>query len=167
MQDNSCRLSNSIRRFFVLQKNGYCGPCCLSACLFMLGERFLPEEVAKAVGGPGKLRREGSDEYELAAVAESIGIHTKQVLMEGKKNGPKFSKLLKKHLRKGPALITCDDLEHWVAAITIYEDKFVIYDPVLGKSLALLGDGDLRKFCWNRSDVPYEPDQYFALLLWK
>jgi hypothetical protein len=154
-----------------LQLPSHCGPCSLSACLFILGISATQRQLAAAAGRPVSVFVHGVDEKGLRRAAREFGVTSEFLLYDEREQGKEFARRLRAHLRKGnPAILLSRDFEHWVAAIGYLsgQRRFIIVDPKeLQKAFFRWSEAKLLRHAWNRTgaDESREPDQYFAILL--
>jgi hypothetical protein len=154
-----------------LQLPSHCGPCSLSACLFILGISATQRQLAAAAGKPVSIFNDGVDERGLRRAARTFGVRSEFVLFNDQNDGKKFARQLRLHLRKGnPAILLSRDFEHWVALIGYLsgERKFIIVDPKEKDAVFFRrSEARLLRNAWNAAadDDSDEPDQYFAILL--
>jgi len=168
-------MSTNNKRLFAplcqLQLPSHCGPCSLSACLFLLGIRATQRQLATAAGKPVSIFTNGVDERGLRRAARAYGVRSEFVLMDERSHGKEFARRLRGHLRQGnPAIMICRDFEHWVAVIghLSRQRKFIIVDPKEKNHVFFRwSEASLLRNAWNKVDghEAYEPDQYFAILL--
>lgn len=154
-----------------LQLPSHCGPCSLSACLFILGISATQRQLAKAAGRPVSAFVDGVDEQGLHRAARAFGVTSEFVLIGKRDRGKVFARRLRKHLRAGnPAILLCRDLQHWVGVIGYLwrQRRFIVVDPKEKNAVFFRwSEATLLRHAWNRSpeDSDEEPDQYFAILL--
>jgi hypothetical protein len=154
-----------------LQLPSHCGPCSLSACLFILGTTATQRQLAKAAGRPMRVFAHGIDEEGLRRAAETYGVASEFLLVEERRRGREFATRLRRHLAAGnPAIMLVDDFEHWVAVIGYlrHRRRFIIVDPKDEGSVSRLwSEQTLIRRSWNVVSAPgsEEPDQFFAILL--
>lgn len=154
-----------------LQLPSHCGPCSLSACLFVLGTTATQEQLAKAAGRPMRVFAHGIDEEGLRRAASAYGVESEFLLVEDRRQGRSFATRLRRHLTAGnPAIMLVDDFEHWVAVIGYlkHRHRFIIVDPRDQSSVfRLWSEQTLIRKGWNIASAPGagEPDQFFAILL--
>jgi hypothetical protein len=154
-----------------LQLPSHCGPCSLSACLFILGISVTQRQLARAAGRPESAFVDGVDEEGLRRAARTFGAKSEFVLVSRQSGGRAFVRRLRKHLRAGnPAVLLCRDLQHWVAVIGYLwrQRRFIVVDPKAKNAVFFRwSEATLLRHAWNRSpeDAVEEPDQYFAILL--
>jgi len=154
-----------------LQLPSHCGPCSLSACLFILGISATQRQLAAAAGRPVSVFTHGVDEQGLRRAARAFGVRSEFVQFEDRNRGKEFARRLRGHLRKGnPAILLSKDFEHWVAVIGYLsrQRKFIIVDPKEKRSVFFRwSERSLIRNAWNvaTGKDSYEPDQYFAILL--
>lgn len=162
-------MADEFSPFCVKQQPSHCGPCGLSACLFMLGVDVSQRDVAWAAGKPFSIFIHGLDEDELSLAATKYGVASGHLLARRQADGSHFAKDLRRHLtEKGPALLLVKNLGHWVAVVGLLGGKFIVYDPMAESSFRHWGTKRLLEEGWNRSDDKHEePDQYFAIKLWR
>lgn len=154
-----------------LQLPSHCGPCSLSACLFILGTSATQRQLAAAAGRPVSAFTHGVDEKALRRAARAFGVRSKFLMHDDRKKGRQFASALRRHLLSGnPAILLCRDFEHWVALIGYLKDqkKFIVVDPNEKNSIFFRwSDSTLLRRAWNEwtEKDPFEPNQYFAILL--
>ena len=153
-----------------LQLPSHCGPCSLSACLFILGISATQRQLAAAAGKPVSIFTDGLDERELRHAARTFGVRSEFILCNDRNAGKEFARQLRTHLRKGnPAILLSRDFEHWVALIGYLsvERKFIIVDPKEKTVFFRRSEARLLRMAWNTGpqEDSGEPDQYFAILL--
>ncbi len=154
-----------------LQLPSHCGPCSLSACLFILGISATQRQLAIAAGRPVSVFTHGVDEQGLRRAARAFGVRSEFVQYEDRSRGLEFARRLRAHLRKGnPAILLSKDFEHWVAVIGYLsrQRKFIIVDPKEKHSVFFRwSERSLIRNAWNvaKGKDLHEPDQYFAILL--
>lgn len=154
-----------------LQLPSHCGPCSLSACLFILGISATQRQLAASAGRPVSVFTEGVDERGLRRAARAFGVRSEFVLSDDRTRGKEFARRLRAHLRTGnPAILLSNDFEHWVALIGYLpsERRFIIVDPkAKEKVFSRWSEVTLLRRAWNAAGGGdcYEPDQYFAILL--
>ncbi len=154
-----------------LQLESHCGPCSLSACLFILGTTATQRQLARAAGRPMRVFAHGVDEEGLRRAAERYGVASEFLLVEERRRGREFATRLRRHLVPGnPAVMLVDNFEHWVAVIGYLRDRrrFIIVDPKDETSVfRLCSEQTLIRRGWNAvgTSDPGEPDQFFAILL--
>ncbi len=164
------------RRLFAplceLQLPSHCGPCSLSACLFILGTSATQRQLAAAAGRPISVFSHGVDEKGLRRAARAFGVDSDFVLLSDKAHGTAFARQLRRHLQRGnPAIMLCRHFEHWVAVIGYLPRtrKFIIVDPKERNAVFFRwSERRLLHHAWNAADsdeTRAEPDQYFAILL--
>ncbi|NLS94213.1 MAG: hypothetical protein GXX96_18790 [Planctomycetaceae bacterium] len=163
------------RRLFAplceLQLPSHCGPCSLSACLFILGISATQRRLAAAAGRPVSVFIHGVDEVGLRRAARAFGVKSEFVLLDERSKGKEFVRRLRAHLRQAnPAILLTRGFEHWVAVIGYLapQRKFIIVDPKEKNAVFFRwSEASLLRNAWNASteENPYEPDQYFAILL--
>jgi hypothetical protein len=153
-----------------LQLPSHCGPCSLSACLFVLGISATQRQLAAAAGKPVSVFAHGLDERGLRRAARAFGVKSEFVLCDDRSMGKEFARRLRAHLRKGnPAILLCKHFDHWVALIgyLVRQRKFIIVDPKEKTVFFRWSEPTLIRSAWNvaSGDDSYEPNQYFAILL--
>ncbi len=154
-----------------LQLPSHCGPCSLSACLFILGTTATQRQLARAAGRPMRVFAHGIDEEGLRRAAETYGVESEFLLVEERRRGREFATRLRRHLALGnPAIMLVDHFEHWVAVIGYLRNRrrFIIVDPKDEASVSRLwSEQTLIRRSWNADAAPgsAEPDQFFAILL--
>jgi|GEM_PF-763747 hypothetical protein len=154
-----------------LQLPSHCGPCSLSACLFILGITATQRQLAAAAGKPVSIFIHGVDERGLRRAARQFGVRSEFVLIDDRSRGKEFARRLRAHLRQGnPAILLSNDFEHWVAVIGYLskQRKFIIVDPKEKRAVfSRWSEATLLRRGWNEAKGPdsYEPSQYFAILL--
>ena len=153
-----------------LQLPSHCGPCSLSACLFILGISATQTQLAAAAGKSVCVFTHGVDERGLRRAARAFGVKSEFVLYEERSKGKEFTRRLRSHLRQGnPAILLSKDFEHWVAVIGYLtrQRKFIIVDPKERTVFFRWSELTLIRNAWNVAEAEdsYEPDQYFAILL--
>ncbi len=154
-----------------LQLPSHCGPCSLSACLFVLGISATQRRLAAAAGKPVSVFIHGLDEVGLRRAARAFGVKSEFVLFDDRSRGKEFARRLRTHLRRGnPAILLTRYFDHWVAVIGYLgpQRKFIIVDPKQESAVfSRWSEAGLLKRAWNSSteESSYEPDQYFAILL--
>jgi hypothetical protein len=154
-----------------LQLPSHCGPCSLSACLFILGISATQRQLAAAAGRPVSVFTHGVDERGLRRAARACGVQSEFVLFDDRSRGSEFARRLRSHLRKGnPGILLSRDFEHWVAMIGYLsrQRKFIIVDPKEKRAVFFRwSETSLIRNAWNvaTGTDSYEPDQYFAILL--
>lgn len=162
--------------FNVTQAPSCCGPCSLSACLFMLGERASQEDIVQKAGYKHLKsfvkEDEGLDELELATVARRHRAVPRQLLVSFREKGSTFARKLREHvMSRGVAILLIHDFAHWVAVVGFLpsRQKFVVYDPQGKKPFERWPERQLLREAWNATDDEddpgEDPDQYFAILL--
>ena len=154
-----------------LQLPSHCGPCSLSACLFILGTTATQRQLARAAGRPMRVFAHGIDEQGLRRAAETYGVASEFLLVEERRRGREFATRLRRHLAAGnPAIMLVDHFEHWVAVIGYlrHRHRFIVVDPKDEASVSRLwSEQALIRRGWNVNATPGvgEPDQFFAILL--
>lgn len=154
-----------------LQLPSHCGPCSLSACLFILGISATQRQLAAAAGKPVSIFIHGVDERGLRRAAREFGVQSEFVLSDDRSKGKEFARRLRAHLRHGnPAILLSNHFEHWVAAIGYLarQRKYIIVDPKERRAVfSRWSEASLVRRGWNEAagDDSYEPSQYFAILL--
>jgi hypothetical protein len=154
-----------------LQLPSHCGPCSLSACLFILGISATQRKLAMAAGKPVSVFIHGVDEGGLRRAARAFGVKSEFVLLDDRNKGKEFARRLRRHLRRtNPAILLTKDFDHWVAVIGYLarQRKFIIVDPKEENAVfSRWSEARLLRNAWNVSSegFPYEPHQYFAILL--
>lgn len=154
-----------------LQLPSHCGPCSLSACLFVLGITATQRQLAKAAGRPMKVFAHGVDEQGLRRAAEAYEVASEFLLVEERRRGREFATRLRRHLAAGnPAIMLVGHFEHWVAVLGYLRSKrrFIVVDPKDERSVyRLWSEQMLIRSGWNvdGGPAPGEPDQFFAILL--
>jgi len=154
-----------------LQLPAHCGPCSLSACLFVLGTTATQRQLAKASGRPMRVFAHGIDEQGLRRAAGTYGVVSEFLLAEERRQGRTFATRLRRHLTAGnPAIMLVGHFEHWVAVIGYLKrrHRFIIVDPKDKSSVfRLWSEQTLIRRGWNVNAAPAtgEPDQFFAILL--
>lgn len=154
-----------------LQLPSHCGPCSLSACLFILGISATQRRLAAAAGRPLSVFIHGVDEVGLRRAARAFGVKSDFVLFDDRDQGKQFVRRLRDHLRQAnPAILLTKQFDHWVAVIGYLarQRRFIIVDPKEKSAVfSRWSEANLLKNAWNASteENPYEPDQYFAILL--
>lgn len=154
-----------------LQLPSHCGPCSLSACLFILGISATQRQLAAAAGKPVSIFIHGVDEQGLRRAARKFGVRSEFVLIDDRSQGKAFTRRLRSHLRQGnPAILLSNDFEHWVAVIAylVPQRKFIIVDPKEKRAVfSRWSETTLLRRAWNeaKGEDSYEPSQYFAILL--
>ncbi len=155
-----------------LQLPSHCGPCSLSACLFILGISATQRQLAAAAGKPVSIFAQGVDERELRRAARAFGVRSEFLFSNDRNDGKVFARQLRAHLRKGnPAILLSRDFEHWVALIGYLskQRKFIVVDPKEKAVFFRRSEARLLHMAWNTGDQADsdagEPDQYFAILL--
>jgi hypothetical protein len=154
-----------------LQLPSHCGPCSLSACLFILGTTATQRQLARAAGRPMRVFAHGIDEEGLRRAAETYGVASEFLVAEERRRGREFATRLRRHLARGnPAIMLVDHFEHWVAVIGYLRDRrrFIVVDPKDEASVSRLwSEQTLIRRGWNADAAPGsgEPDQFFAILL--
>lgn len=154
-----------------LQLPSHCGPCSLSASLFILGISATQRQLAAAAGKPVSIFNHGVDEQGLRRAARAFGVKSEFVCVKDRSDGKQFARQLRLHLRQGnSAIMLSRDFEHWVAPIGYLtkQRKFIIVDPKEKHAVFFRwSEARLLRSAWNKSSGPdaNEPDQYFAILL--
>jgi hypothetical protein len=154
-----------------LQLPSHCGPCSLSACLFILGSSATQRQLAAAAGKPVSVFADGIDERGLRRAARAFGVKSEFLLHPERYEGKQFARRLRKHLRQGnPAILLTRHFEHWVAAIGYLpqQRKFIIVDPKEKRAVFFRwSEVKLLRNAWNTIEEldSHEPSQYFAILL--
>ncbi len=155
-----------------LQLPSHCGPCSLSACLFILGINASQRALATAAGRRVSVFTHGIDEKGLRRAARVFGVRSEFLLCDRQGDGPQFARQLRAHLSQGnPAVLLIRDFDHWVAVLGFLKSRrqFIIVDTRDENSLFRRWTGArLLREAWNRNppDGDHdEPDQYFAILL--
>jgi hypothetical protein len=154
-----------------LQLPSHCGPCSLSACLFILGINATQRQLAKAAGRPMRVFAHGIDEEGLRRAAENYGVDSEFMTVEERRQGRAFATRLRRHLAAGnPAIMLVGHFEHWVAVIGYLKSRhrFIIVDPRDESSVfRLWSEQTLIQRGWNADGAAggEEPDQFFAILL--
>lgn len=154
-----------------LQLPSHCGPCSLSACLFILGISATQRQLAAAAGKPVSVFIHGVDERGLRRAARVFGVKSEYVLIDDRNRGKEFARRLRLHLRAGnPAILLSRHFEHWVAVIGYLakQRKFIIADPKEKNAVFFRwSEPKLLRNAWNvaAGEDSYEPNQYFAILL--
>jgi hypothetical protein len=154
-----------------LQLPSHCGPCSLSACLFILGTSATQRQLAVAAGRPVSVFTRGVDEQGLRRAAKAFDVKSEFVLYSDAAHGREFTRRLRVHLRRGnPAILLCRHFEHWVAVIGYLsrQRKFIIVDPKEKNAIFFRwSERRLLRHAWNTwtAEDPFEPNQYFAILL--
>lgn len=154
-----------------LQLPSHCGPCSLSACLFILGISATQRQLAAAAGKPVSVFTHGIDEKGLKRAARAFKVRSEFVLFDDRSRGKEFARRLRVHLRQGnPAILLSRNFEHWVAAIGYLsiQRKFIIVDPKEKDAVFFRwSEYSLIRNAWNVAEGrdSEEPDQYFAILL--
>lgn len=168
-------MKNRKRRLFAplceLQLPSHCGPCSLSACLFILGIGATQRQLAAAAGRPVSVFTRGIDERGLRRAARAFKVRSEFIQYDDRGRGREFARLLRLHLRQGnPAILLSWHFEHWVAVIGYLarQRKYIIVDPKDKNAVfSRWSEARLIRSAWNVAGEPesYEPDQYFAILL--
>jgi hypothetical protein len=154
-----------------LQLPAHCGPCSLSACLFVLGTTATQRQLAKAAGRPMRVFAHGIDEQGLRRAASAYGVVSDFLLVEERRQGRSFATRLRRHLTAGnPAIMLVRHFEHWVAVIGYLRrrHRFIIVDPKDKSSVfRLWSEQTLIRKGWNvnAAAASGEVDQFFAILL--
>ncbi len=155
-----------------LQLPSHCGPCSLSASLFILGISATQRQLAAAAGRPVSVFSHGVDEQGLRRAARVFGVDSEFVMESDKEMGRTFARRLRKHLLRGnPAIMLCRHFEHWVAVIGFMPRSrtFIIVDPKEKNAVFFRwSEQKLLRHAWNAAESDeqrFEPDQYFAILL--
>ncbi len=153
-----------------LQLPSHCGPCSLSACLFILGISATQTQLAAAAGKSVSVFTHGVDERGLRRAARAFGVRSDFVLLDDRSKGKEFARRLRLHLRQGnPAILLSKHFDHWVAVIGYLtrQRKFIIVDPKEKTVFFRWSEATLIRNAWNVASGgdSYEPDQYFAILL--
>jgi len=115
-----------------LQLPSHCGPCSLSACLFVLGTTATQRQLARAAGRPMRVFAHGIDEQGLRRAAGAYGVVSELLLVGERRQGRGFATRLRRHLAAGnPAIMLVGHFEHWVAVIGYlkHRRRFIIVDP--------------------------------------
>lgn len=120
--------------------------------------------LARRAGRPWSVFWEGIDEDEICRAARAYKVKGSQLRVKGKENGRKFLKGLLRHLRlKGPAVLSVDDGNHWIAALGYLPrpGKFVVVDPAdLKVVFSRWGERTILAKAWDHDD-----EDYLAVLL--
>jgi hypothetical protein len=154
-----------------LQLPSHCGPCSLSACLFILGISATQRQLAAAAGRPVSAFTHGVDERGLRRAARTFGVKSEFLKFDDRGKGRQFARRLRSHLREGnPAILLTKHFDHWVALIGYLsaQRKFIIVDPESkGAVFCRWSEATLLRAAWNvtEGEDSYEPSQYFAILL--
>ncbi len=154
-----------------LQLPSHCGPCSLSACLFILGTTATQRQLARAAGRPMRVFAHGIDEEGLRRAAGAYGVASEYLEFTERRQGRAFATRLRRHLAAGnPAVMLVGNFEHWVAVIGYLKSRhrFIIVDPKDESSIfRLWSEQTLIRRGWNVGAAPGldEPDQFFAILL--
>lgn len=159
-----------------LQLPSHCGPCSLSAGLFILGISATQRQLAKAAGRPLRAFVDGVDEKGLRKAARTYGVKSEFLLIKKANRGREFVTKLRTHLKLGnPAILLIRDFEHWVAVLGYIprKRKFIIADPKDKTHLfSRWSASTVLKHAWNHSagnlesgEPAGEPSQFFAILL--
>ncbi|MCA1810149.1 MAG: hypothetical protein LC725_12005 [Lentisphaerae bacterium] len=160
----------------VPQMPSYCGPSCLSTCLYILGIEATQRDLARAAGVQRRIFWAGTDEKQNRKAAARYRVRSEFLHINVKDNGRLFAGRLRRHLRKGlPAMLLVKDLRHWVSVLGCIEDdedeKFIIVDPNDHERIfSRWTENTLIKRAWNEyrpddEEDDTEEDQYFAILL--
>jgi hypothetical protein len=119
--------------------------------------------LASRAGRPWSVFLNGIDEDEICRAARAYKVKGSRLRVNGKENGRQFLKSLLRHLRlKGPAVLSVDDGDHWIAALGYLPrpGKFVIVDPADRKVVfSRWGERTLLSRAWDHDD------DYLAVLL--
>lgn len=155
-----------------LQLPNHCGPCSLSACLFILGISATQRQLAVAARKPVSIFNNGIDEKDLRRAAKAFDVRSEFVLYTEREKGREFARRLRAHLRQGnPAILLSRHFEHWVAVIGYLsrQRKFIIVDPKEKNAIFFRwSETKVLRSAWNASQTHEQrtdPDQYFAILL--
>jgi hypothetical protein len=111
------------------------------------------------------------DEKGLRRAAHAFGVKSEFVLFKEPERGKEFARRLRAHLRRGnPAILLSKNFEHWVAAIGYLsrQRRFIVVDPKEASAIYFRwSEATLLRRAWNvvTAREPYEPDQFFAILL--
>lgn len=151
--------------FNTSQMIAHCGPKSVSYCLyFLMGERVSQRALARRAGRPWSIFLHGINETEICRAAKAYKVKGSQLRANGKENGRQFLKSLLRHLRlKGPAVLSVDDGDHWIAVLGYLQraGKFVIVDPAdLKVVFSRWGERTLLAKAWDHDD-----EDYLAVLL--
>lgn len=147
------------------QKVGHCGPSSLGACIgWLTGELATERTLARKAGRPWSVYLHGIDEQEICRAARAYKIKAGLLRIKKRADGRIFLRRLTRHLRlKGAAVLSVDDGDHWVAALTYLprSERFLVRDP-LNKCLSRWGGRTVVSRGWDKDD-----EEYFAILLLK
>ena len=146
------------------QYEGYCGPCSVAACYFLLYNKSLSQSfVGNLVRSRKYIYRNGLDEQDLKKVSELLHMKTTELYIPKRKKGKEFLNRIYKRF-PNPSILLIEDFSHWVVVIGKLKDCILVYDSIRIPHIRQWSEKTLYKKVWNTGsdDVC---SQYYALLL--
>ncbi len=111
-----------------------CGPFALKYGLVMLGRFENEKTIGKRAGSTWWY---GTDEIGLAKAAKTFDCKMKYFRRE---TPDEAIKVLSRHLKRGwPCILSVDKWEHWISIVKVQQGKFIVFDSILDKVIAIYG----------------------------
>jgi hypothetical protein len=111
-----------------------CGPFALKYGLVMLGQFENEKTIGKRAGSTWWY---GTDEIGLAKAAKTFDCKMKYFRRE---TPDEAIKVLSRHLKRGwPCILSVDKWEHWISIVKVQQGKFIVFDSILDKVIAIYG----------------------------
>jgi hypothetical protein len=111
-----------------------CGPFALKYGLVMLGQFENEKTIGKRAGSTWWY---GTDEIGLAKAAKTFDCKMKYFRRE---TPDEAIKVLSRHLKRGwPCILSVDKWEHWISVVKVQQGKFIVFDSILDKVIAIYG----------------------------
>ena len=111
-----------------------CGPFALKYGLVMLGRFGNEKTIGKRAGSTWWY---GTDEIGLAKAAKTFDCKMKYFRRE---TPDEAIKVLSRHLKRGwPCILSVDKWEHWISIVKVQQGKFIVFDSILDKVIAIYG----------------------------
>ena len=111
-----------------------CGPFALKYGLVMLGRFENEKTIGKRAGSTWWY---GTDEIGLAKAAKTFDCKMKYFRRE---TPDEAIKVLSRHLKRGwPCILSVDKWEHWISVVKVQQGKFIVFDSILDKVIAIYG----------------------------
>ena len=111
-----------------------CGPFALKYGLVMLGRFENEKTIGKRAGSTWWY---GTDEIGLAKAAKTFDCKMTYFRRE---TPDEAIKALSRHLKRGwPCILSVDKWEHWISIVKVQQGKFIVFDSILDKVIAIYG----------------------------
>jgi hypothetical protein len=132
-----------------------CGPFALKYGLVMLGRFENEKTIGKRAGSTWWY---GTDEIGLAKAAKTFDCKMKYFRRE---TPDEAIKVLSRHLKRGwPCILSVDKWEHWISVVKVQQGKFIVFDSILDKVIAIYGARQLairwKYFDEDSGEISYD-----------